>query len=72
MARSIWLPMRLNGENLPRAIYMYMTIISNIFLSEIAWAIKAKFYVEPFWEVGASIYKYIVGHKTKMAAMPIW
>ena len=32
-----------------------MTIISLLFLSEMAWEIKAKFYVEPFWEVEACI-----------------
>ena len=33
-----------------RAIYMYITILFNIiFSSEIAWPIKAEFFVEPFY-----------------------
>ena len=44
---------------------------SNIF-SEIAWPIKAKFYVEPPSEGGTKVYKSGPGHMTKMAAMPIY
>ena len=46
--------------------------ISNIFSSETAWPIKAKFYVEPSWEGGTKVYINGPGHMTKMAAMPIY
>ena len=45
---------------------------SNIFSSETAWPIKAKFYVEPPWEMGTKVYINGPGHMTKMAAMPIY
>ena len=45
---------------------------SNVFSSETAWPIKAKFYVEPPWEGGMKIYINGPGHMTKMAAMPIY
>ena len=45
---------------------------SNIFSSETAWPIKAKFYVEPPWEGGKKVYINSPGHMTKMAAMPIY
>ena len=45
---------------------------SNIFSSETAWPIKAKFYVEPPWEGGTKVYINSSGHMTKMAAMPIY
>ena len=44
----------------------------NIFSSETALPIKAKFYVEPPWEGGAKVYINGPGHMTKMAAMPIY
>ena len=43
----------------------------NIFLSESAWPIKAKFYVELPWEGGTRVYINGLGRLTKMAAMPI-
>ena len=46
--------------------------ISNIFSSETAWPIKAKFYVEPPWVGGTKVYINGPGHMTKMAAMPIY
>ena len=46
--------------------------ISNVFSSETAWPIKAKFYVEPPWKGGTKIYINGQGHMTKMAAMPIY
>ena len=46
--------------------------ISNIFSSETARPIKAKFYVEPPWEGGTKVYINGPGHMTKMAAMPIY
>ena len=46
--------------------------ISNVFSSETAWPIKAKFYVEPPWEGGTKVYINGPGHMTKMAAMPIY
>ena len=45
---------------------------SNIFSSETAWPIKAKFYVEPPWERGTKVCINGPGHMTKMAAMPIY
>ena len=44
----------------------------NIFSSETALPIKAKFYVEPPWEGGTKVYINGLGHMTKMAAMPIY
>ena len=45
---------------------------SNVFSSETAWPIKAKFYVEPHWEGGTKVYINSSGHMTKMAAMLIY
>ena len=45
---------------------------SNVFSSETAWPIKAKFYVEPPWEGGTKVGINGPGHMTKMAAMPIY
>ena len=45
---------------------------SNIFSSETAWPIKAKFYVEPPWEEGTKVCINGPGHMTKMTAMPIY
>ena len=42
----------------------------NIFSSETALPIKAKFYVEPPWEGGMKVYINGPSHMTKMAAMP--
>ena len=47
-------------------------IFSNVFSSETAWLIKAKFYVEPPWERGTKVYINGPGHMTKMAAMSIY
>ena len=44
----------------------------NIFSSETALPIKAKFYVEPPWEGGTKLCINGPGHMTKMAAMPIY
>ena len=46
--------------------------ISNVFVSEIAWPIKAKFYVEPPWEGGTKVCINGTGNMTKMAATPIY
>ena len=45
---------------------------SNIFSSETARPIKAKFYVEPPWEGGTKVCLNGPGHMTKMAAMSIY
>ena len=45
---------------------------SNIFFSETAWPIKAKFYVEPPWVGGTKFCSQHMGHMTKMAATPIY
>ena len=44
----------------------------NIFSSETALPIKAKFYVEPPWEGGTKVYINGPGHLTKMATMPLY
>ena len=44
----------------------------NIFSSETALPIKAKFYVEPPWEEGTKVCINGPGHMTKMGAMPIY
>ena len=46
--------------------------ISNVFFSETAWPIKAKFYVESPWEEGTKVNINRPGHMTKKAAMPIY
>ena len=45
---------------------------SNVFSTETAWPIKAKFYVESLWEGGTKVGINGPGHMTKMAAMPIY
>ena len=45
---------------------------SNIFFSETAWSIKAKFYVEYSWVGGTKACPQHLGHMTKMAAKPIY
>ena len=45
---------------------------SNVFPSEIAWPIKAKFYLEPPWEGGTKVCINGPGLMTKMAVMPIY
>ena len=45
---------------------------SNVFSSETAWLLKAKFYVELPWEGGIKVYINGPGHMTKMAVMPIY
>ena len=45
---------------------------SNIFFSETAWPIEAKFYVEPPWVGGTIFCSRHLGHVTKMAATPIY
>ena len=43
---------------------------SNVFSSETAWPIKAKFYLEPPWEGGRKVCINGPGHMTKMSSMP--
>ena len=45
---------------------------SNIFFSETAWPIKAKFYAGPPWEGETKVYINGPGHMTKMPATPIY
>ena len=45
---------------------------SNIFSSETARPINAKFYMEPPWEGGTKVYINGPGHMTTMAAIPIY
>ena len=48
------------------------TPFSNVFSSETAWPIKAKFYMEPPWEGRTKVYINGPSHMTEMAAMPIY
>ena len=45
--------------------------ISNIFSSETAWPIKAKFYLKPHWVGRTKICSRHPGHMTKMVTTPI-
>ena len=67
---------RLTGELIGypriRRLSVRPSTFSNIFSSETAWPIKAKFYVEPPWEGGSKVYINGPGHMTKMAAKPIY
>ena len=45
---------------------------SNVFSSETARPIKAKFHVEPTWLGGTNVCINGLGHMTKMAVMPIY
>ena len=56
----------------PSASVVRPFTFSNIFSSETAWPIEAKFYVEPPWEGGTKVYINGPGHMTKMAATPIY
>ena len=49
-----------------------VSTISNVFSSETALPINAKFHVEPPWEGGMKVYINGPGHMTTMAAMPIY
>ena len=70
---------RLTGELIgypwirrPSSVVVRPFTFSNIFSSETAWPIKAKFYVEPPWEGGTKLCINGPGHMTKMAATPIY
>ena len=56
----------------PASVVVGPFTFSNVFSSETAWPIKAKFYVEPPWEGGTKVYINGPGHMTKMAATPIY
>ena len=47
-------------------------IFSNFFSSITVRPIEAKFHVEPPWDGRTKIYSNGPGHRTKMAAMPIY
>ena len=63
---------RLTGELIGYPWIRRPFTFSNIFSSDTAWPIKAKFYVEPPWEGGTKVCINGPGHMTKMAAMPIY
>ena len=70
------LSQRLIGELIVYSCYSCSGVhpsstISNIFFSETACPIKAKFYVEPPWVEGTKVCSQHLGHMTKMAATPI-
>ena len=74
-----YLSQRLTGELIgypwirrPSASVVRPFTFSNVFSSETAWPIKAKFYVEPHWEGETKAYINGLGHMTKIAAMPIY
>ena len=54
----------------PSVVVFRSSTFSNIFSSETAWPIKAKFYVEPPSEGGTKVYINGPGHMTKIAARP--
>ena len=56
----------------PASVVVRPSTFSNIFYSETARPIKAKFYVKPPWEGGTKVCINGPGHMTKMAAMPIY
>ena len=56
----------------PSSVVVRPFTFSNVFSSETAWSIKAKFYVEPHWEGKTKVYINGPGHMTKMAVMPIY
>ena len=45
---------------------------SNFFFLETAWPIEAKFYVEPPWDEGMINCSNGLGHRTNIAAIPIY
>ena len=49
-----------------------LQLFSNIFFSEIALPMNAKFYVESPWEGGTKVYINGKGHMTKIGAEPIY
>ena len=61
-----------SGVRGPSSSVVRSSTISNVFSSETAWPIKAKFYVEPPWEGGTKVYINGPGYMTKMAATPIY
>ena len=61
-----------SGVRRPSVVVRRRPQCSNIFFSETAWPIKAKFYVEPPWVGGTKFCSRHLGHMTKMAAMPIY
>ena len=56
----------------PASVVVCPFTFSNVFSSETAWPIKAKFYVEPPWEGGTKVCINGPGHMTKMAATLIY
>ena len=58
-----------SGVRHPSTSVIIRPHFSNIFSSDTAWPIKAKFYVEPPWGGGTKVYINDPGHMTKMAAM---
>ena len=46
--------------------------ISNVFFSETAWPIEAKFYVEHPWQGGKSLYKWSRSHDQDGRHAHIW
>ena len=53
-------------------MYVYMSTILNIFSLETTGQIKVKFHIEPPRDGRTKVYSNRAGHKTKVAAMPIY
>ena len=53
-------------------MYVYMSAILNIFSLETTGPIKVKFHIEPPRDGRTKVYSNRAGHKTKVAAMPIY
>ena len=49
-----------------------LSTFSNVFFSETAGLIEAKFHVEPPWDGGTKVCSQGPGHMTKVAAMHIY
>ena len=49
-----------------------VVVVSNIFFSETAGPIEAKFHVGPQWDRETKVCSNDPGHMTKMASMPIY
>ena len=56
----------------PSYVVVHRSQCLNIFSSETAWPIKAKFCVEPPWIGGKKDCSRHLGHMTKMPATPIY
>ena len=61
-----------SGSIVVEPAYVRPFTFSNIFFSETAWPMKAKFCVEHPWVGGTKVCSQDLDHMTKMAATPIY